>query len=870
MDTISTESFSPIHSTSTTVLNTPPDDITPSSVNLMHDNTKNTSISTLISEQQIDETADNLLKEDQDEQTLKTNGALIKSILADFEKNREDDAASLKITTSDNHGEEPSTPTRDIESIIEENYMTMTPKKNILEPPPSESNESIRLVDTEENHYVEMTQGTDVSLLNPNNNATNYEQQPYEVVCFNSGKMEPVYMELRPNILVGDKTKLPDILMLAQSNKCKTNKSDSSDADDEASKDLDSLDTPSHPRFSLSDTFRPASYYLGATQTAPELQDSSDSELVSPPPIPRSPPPLDELDESSNQDFSLTENFKKSEPEKSQNFYSGDTSSVCSINTDTERRFGSRLSHNSDSDVELRQPISRSSDYERMLKRRPVSEEFYDELDSLDMHFNEVNENIDLDKYLKDLQMSNISTADTTFHDYENLRILSQNSEMENVSLLGNLSSIAPSHSRDRCSRDTTHSHSRQNSRDTVNTQDSSNRSLLSPDCVHRRAESSASISTDLHGFLHSSRHSTPSIRPESSVSNREISNTSSYFYDPKKSQLAAQTAPYYYSDLSMNTSHSDSTSTILTLNNQRSAMIGSKRDITHIVNPIRCTGRSSRNSGRNSRQNLIDNTFKLAAEARSVSVDFLNLTDKSGQIDKKNIYESDTLKRLKAMDSITSLQSNPETRNLFPSRTSEKFSDVGGGVLDASVRRSHSLEGLLENVLIEAGDSMSAQDSNIVENESDRTVNVITEGSYLWEEDSIWQERLRTASQRHTKSLDDLDCIGESKRHRKQPRGIIRGVTYVNDNIYNMPLQNKYHHKDSKKNSEVKTKDSNFTIDREKLRQWDLMSSAPNIQDTNLGVRVNMVVDMGDEVIGIHSPDQSNTQEQGTILHRL
>ncbi|XP_071453495.1 uncharacterized protein [Hetaerina americana] len=107
---------------------------------------------------------------------------------------------------------------------------------------------------------------------------------------------------------------------------------DEEDADDEASKDLDSLDAPRHPRFSLSDTFRPASYYLGASDrnfsagssgkiglgggdsgavgmglmnmvsggdpSSNELHgDSSDSDLVSPPPIPTSPPPPLEDDE---------------------------------------------------------------------------------------------------------------------------------------------------------------------------------------------------------------------------------------------------------------------------------------------------------------------------------------------------------------------------------------------------------------------------------------------------------------------------------------------------------------------------------------------------------------------------------------------
>lgn len=72
----------------------------------------------------------------------------------------------------------------------------------------------------------------------------------------------------------------------------------SSDADDEASKDFESIDPPKNKRFSLSDTFRPASYYLNGAEPSsdPDAHDSSDSDLVSPPPIPTSPPPLDELD----------------------------------------------------------------------------------------------------------------------------------------------------------------------------------------------------------------------------------------------------------------------------------------------------------------------------------------------------------------------------------------------------------------------------------------------------------------------------------------------------------------------------------------------------------------------------------------------
>uniref|UniRef100_A0A182PQ72 Pleckstrin homology domain-containing protein n=1 Tax=Anopheles epiroticus TaxID=199890 RepID=A0A182PQ72_9DIPT len=65
--------------------------------------------------------------------------------------------------------------------------------------------------------------------------------------------------------------------------------------------------TMARSRFSLSDTFRPASYYLGASgssnstpfdngSTFDILLDSSDSDIVSPPPIPISSLPLDEPD----------------------------------------------------------------------------------------------------------------------------------------------------------------------------------------------------------------------------------------------------------------------------------------------------------------------------------------------------------------------------------------------------------------------------------------------------------------------------------------------------------------------------------------------------------------------------------------------
>merc|ERR1719422_2690481 len=87
---------------------------------------------------------------------------------------------------------------------------------------------------------------------------------------------------------------LPDILGNAPTNKGNS----SSDADDESSKDFDALETvrPAS-KITLDDTFRPASFYLSHCKARDGgwSGDSSDSDLVSPPPVPSSPPPMEEV-----------------------------------------------------------------------------------------------------------------------------------------------------------------------------------------------------------------------------------------------------------------------------------------------------------------------------------------------------------------------------------------------------------------------------------------------------------------------------------------------------------------------------------------------------------------------------------------------
>jgi len=344
----------------------------------------------------------------------------------------------------------------------EDHYLPMSPRKAILDPNSDGPNPKIMEslfanLDHEESSYVEMAQnGMTRSLLAPNQDSGKHDSgdystldaSHYEFVCVSDSKMEPVYMEVnqlsekededsgkasvtmkRGNVSENSphsRGDLPDILT--------TLKSDSSDADDESSKDLDSIDAPRHPRFSLSDTFRPASYYLGASRNMiAELHDSSDSEIVSPPSIPTSPPPLDDLDSLEMQE-SLE--IKKVSPQvamakdsvlnrespKSWNKPMGQVethrppsrfSDATISSTFRDSRISLESASGSDS-TDLKNPEEEAR--HRQLKRRPVSDDVcevldsLDELESLGSRFDGAS--IDLDQYLEELQARDAFNVD--------------------------------------------------------------------------------------------------------------------------------------------------------------------------------------------------------------------------------------------------------------------------------------------------------------------------------------------------------------------------------------------------------------------------------------------------------------------------
>lgn len=372
------------------------------------------------------------------------------------------------VTHGDRLSDESATPSPqpNLDDINpEEHYLPMSPRKAILDPnnddrPNPKMMESLFAnLRGEESSYVEMAQnGMGRSLLAPEDDGRKHDSGDYstldtphyEFVCVADNKVEPVYMEVSQLSESEEKKKdssksskkrdkrdsqgsnalqvrpdLPDILTAL--------KSDSSDADDESSKDLDSIDAPRHPRFSLSDTFRPASYYLGASRAMiAELHDSSDSELVSPPPIPTSPPPLDDLDsldlqdstdekkvssQTSNRDNSSTRSSPKSWNKPAGQVDGHASSARFSAGTISSTFRDSRVSLESVSgsdSLELRNPDEEAR--HRQLKRRPVSDEVcevldsLDELESLGSRFDGAS--IDLDRYLEELQARDAFNVD--------------------------------------------------------------------------------------------------------------------------------------------------------------------------------------------------------------------------------------------------------------------------------------------------------------------------------------------------------------------------------------------------------------------------------------------------------------------------
>ncbi|XP_015121477.1 uncharacterized protein LOC107044193 isoform X2 [Diachasma alloeum] len=971
------------------------------------------------------------------------------------------------VTHGDNLSGESDSSTPKINDINpEEHYLPMSPRKAILDPnnddrPDPKMMESLFAnLRHEESSYVEMTQnGRGRSLLAPSGDPkldsgdySTLEASHYEFVCVADNKVEPVYMEVS-QLAEEDQKKtqitkkkecsngqirsdLPDILTAL--------KSDSSDADDESSKDLDSIDAPRHPRFSLSDTFRPASYYLSTSRTIiAEMQDSSDSELVSPPPIPTSPPPLDDLESLEMQE---TLESKKSSPQvpvnrdsRSQNNLETHRppprfSDATISSTFRDSRISLESASGSDS-LELRKP--EEEERHRRMKRRPVSDDVcevldsLEELESLGSRFDGTS--IDLDQYLEQLQARDafnvgIYSKNLSYNSIygfnENMLIadkvqkISQDISKMNVSSNTldqpfnynsrtktssasslpsmRVSDTPPSHQHSQSFTGDAHyenisfsplngspaicqeqepnredlriksrpqlSHSRESSYTITST--SASVTPLTPTTVlsqmaygqrnqspyhdqrpkhHSRSASQDSARYSLSPNRRSSSSqdsnhvvSTSAVEPPTQASTSRNSPAVHPVHNPgigQADQDSDQTgAPYYYSDLQAGVSSINAqsrsiqtfiaqTSRLPQLNNQRgdSNALNKRNDIGRLVNPI------VRQMPRRTEVDDIDEARRIAAELRKNSSQFL-VDKKSGLVDKRNVYEADTLRRVKSTDPLPDVSLlDVSNVNLYPqglrdksgSQTQLATGEVQGFMQfpQPTHRRSRSLEGLLDDVglqnLIEQRNRENRENrvssvppTRMREEDEESRPSTFTrinsdepfQGEDTWEQDTLWRESLRRVSLRHARSLDNLDTpvsrpngtsASEIPDARGRPR-ITRGATYVNDSVIIQRLSSPENVQERPRvlrraeaeesqtqeddgayeslamdrstggyvwdpeNEAYKRQSGNtnhfldegnlppvqqpnrrsFELDREKLRQWDLLSSACLLQE--------------------------------------
>ncbi|CAF4920521.1 unnamed protein product [Pieris macdunnoughi] len=376
-------------------------------------------------------------------------------------------------------------------------------------------------------------------------------------------------------------------------------------------------------------------------------------------------------------------------------------------------------------------------------------------------------------------------------------------------------------------------------------------------------------------------------------------SSTTTGFHSRESS--AEHSAPYYYSDLSsqehidiLPTSHyMKNTNIHRKLNNQRrKGLLHKRNDITHIHNPIHSNNVF-----------VSDNSFELAA-ARSVSVEFLSATEKDPEIDIKNLYESSSSKRSKIPESIGLLGSLGCKRNT----SNSKFSSEEKTVSDHSeLQQRNLLKARVSTGSMSSHCSENSSNTVYYDAETEATTyeNIFV-GEKHWDEDQLWRDNLRRVSHRHARSMDDLDALPESISSNNTPdfnsikrvkkvvsnNKVSRNVTYVNCDIQAQILR-----KDKKvghaipdendvyvslandvniasdntivdegvyeqlsidtteissndicnsKEKQSKINRKQFEIDRETLRQWDLMSSglmkdgSRLVRGAVMGVNVN------------------------------
>lgn len=615
----------------------------------------------------------------------------------------------LEPSTNDKN----DTSTNPEENIITENhYMPMTPKK------PSESAtvpldilSSIKKSGeaTEENAYIEMIKGSE----NRNESKSTYEF--INISNANSKKsklqqLEPLYMELshnsKRNSLLKNILDLPDILK----EPIISNSTSSLNRILAVEKNI--------KRFSLSDTFRPASYYLS---TVKETQNENGHKTI-------------------------------------------DEDIVAAVPKETawERR-QKNLSFDIKSSMDNKQLNTTQS-----LSQLSLPENFSKHYDKVKEHVRKTSlEQNNMVPFLE-VPLSRSETANSSF----------------------DMSYIKPPDGFNNSSNEAL---------DAIATHDELCRKLSNShvDCYYDSLED-VNVNQSMRNFVETSvtnmmnnvetdpNESGSSTQGNMAACNFRLPSNLQAFSEEVTASAIADTAPYYYSDIAQSSK----------VNVVENAKLNNLKDV------------NIHRAGIPHIHNIIYNKI----QENDVSIELKDANDKLSGINIKNLYEPENNKLQKNIDK--------ETERMLFSKNSTK-----------------------------------------TKNQNRSEVNV--SGDQLWEEDSLWCERLRVQSHRHTKSLDELNRIEEEQQIEKKPTDskrqnskLTRDVTYVNYDI--LPMKHKHMMMERKSNQhanddetesysdeaddvyvqlavtedlyetlrEEETQKKLYSIDREKIRQWDLMSS--------------------------------------------
>lgn len=819
-------------------------------------------------------------------------------------------------------------------SIIEDHYLPMTstklmPSSRSPPPLPAANNTSYQF---EENAYVEMTDNGKIKTSPPGRKPNSVfagifdpsyrspespryteisdcpsaaadapqkqeeEDQPhYEFIYKASSQIEPVYMEV-PQSEEEEKPEA-DVGELETSHHQEMSSMDTSAAlleeMDDGNRPLELIIAPPrHPRFSISDTFRPASYFLRletipAEENGDHGQSDDDNEMTSPVPT-TSPPAVVAAATSCSSltsggvaaaavpDQQRVHHSRSQSLDTSQDFYYGGR--CMSRNSVT-----SELSHSARSDLSRRRPLTIVRSLEDLL------------VDDDQMASQEETATSALFQGSTQSLASSSRNAETWQPLYENVTQTPQTGHVRQASRI----SIASS-------------------------------------ATSRRTSPAGSIHSDRQQLQQQQR---PRLGSALSI-NSNVSASSM-----TRSEQSAG-APYYYSDL---LSKAQSTTPEVTQDDgislrsssSRSAQAqAAKQAYQHSMDRLRSVQRRSsppESSGR------MGSTTTLDSQHQQQTSSVIHSTPPTGQFrsEPRQLLETirkqqqQQLQRAQTPDLLANHPEPLESSSFYyaAASTNGATPTTSRPMVGEVMRRVRSLEGLLDDETNNRSmqqqqqpdhrSSTSSSHANGSNNgETPRYARDPTRGSSTktlpshirspqgsdfvggefspWDEDQLWRDKLRRASIRHTRSMDMLDDIHQEQHQQQQPhtngngvnKSVVaapeedcyerllqysatlertkRGQTYldgylwdemeqrfrkpgapppptpssgketpVNNNQQQQQLNNNTNNSPSHPFLEDGLPPPAFEIDREKLRQWDLMSTAPVPSSDN---RVNNI----------------------------